>query len=158
MRAAPKSRGSASAGWISVGPQASLVARALGAPRAEAVRARRGETMTASRKLLCVVYAVLAAGALVAAWWQNLAYFAQAPGAGMFGFIRAAYANPAAASLANDLLLLCAAAIVWMVVEARRHGIRFVWVYVALSFVVAISVTFPLFLIARERRLAAAGG
>jgi hypothetical protein len=114
--------------------------------------------MTASRKLLCLFYAALAAGALVATWSQNLAYFAQAGGDGMFGFLQAAYANPAAASLANDLFLLCAAAIVWMVVEARRHGIRFVWVYVALSFVVAISVTFPLFLIARERKLAATGG
>jgi hypothetical protein len=41
-----------------------------------------------------------------------------------------------------------------MVTEARRLGIRFVWLYVLLGFAVAISVTFPLFLIARERRLA----
>ncbi len=40
-------------------------------------------------------------------------------------------------------------------VEARRHAIRFVWIYVAMGFAVAISVAFPLFLIARERRLAA---
>lgn len=41
-----------------------------------------------------------------------------------------------------------------MVTEARRLGVRLVWVYVALSFAIAISVTFPLFLIAREMRLA----
>ena len=41
-----------------------------------------------------------------------------------------------------------------MVVEARRLGIRFVWLYVILGFAIAISVTFPLFLIAREMRLA----
>lgn len=113
--------------------------------------------MTGSRKALCALYALLAAGALVATWSQNLAFFAQAPDAGVAGFVRGGYANPAAASLTNDLLFLLAAAIVWMVVEARRHAIRFVWLYVALSFLVAISVTFPLFLIARERRLAAAG-
>ena len=45
------------------------------------------------------------------------------------------------------------AALVFMVVEARRTGVRFVWIYVVLSFVVAVSVTFPLFLLARERRL-----
>jgi hypothetical protein len=111
--------------------------------------------MTGSRKLLCAVYALLAAAALVATWSQNLAFFAQSPGAGMAGFVRAAYVNPAAASLSNDLLLLCAAAIVFMLVEARRLAIRFVWVYVVLSFAIAISVTFPLFLIARERKLAA---
>ena len=114
--------------------------------------------MSGSRKqVLCVVYALLAMAALIATWSQNLAFFAESPGVGAVGFVRAAYANPAAASLSNDLLFLCAAAIVWMLVEARRHKIRFVWLYVVLSFAIAISVTFPLFLIAREKKLAAAG-
>ena len=110
--------------------------------------------MARSTRVLCAVYALLAAAALVATWSQNLAFFA-APDASFTSFVRGAYANPAAASLSNDLLLLTGVAIVWMVVEARRHAIRFVWLYVAMSFAVAISVSFPLFLIARERRLAA---
>jgi hypothetical protein len=100
------------------------------------------------------IYAAIAAGALYATWSQNLAFFAQSPDAGVAGFLRAAYANPAAASLVNDLWFLGLAAVVFMVVEARRVGVRFVWVYVVLSFLVAVSVTFPLFLLARERRLA----
>jgi len=40
-----------------------------------------------------------------------------------------------------------------MVAEARRLGIRFVWIYVVLGLLIAISVTAPLFLVARERRL-----
>jgi hypothetical protein len=43
---------------------------------------------------------------------------------------------------------------VFMVLEARKHGIKFVWVYIAGGFLVAVSVTFPLFLLARELRLA----
>jgi hypothetical protein len=113
--------------------------------------------MTGSRKALCAVYAAIAVGALFATWSQNLAFFAAEPDAGVAGFIAGGYANHAAASLTNDLLFLLFAAIAFMLVEARRHGVRFVWVYVALSFLVAISVTFPLFLIARERRIAAAG-
>jgi len=42
-----------------------------------------------------------------------------------------------------------------MVVEARRLDIRLPWLYVILGLLIAISVTFPLFLIARERRLGA---
>jgi Gpi18-like mannosyltransferase len=44
-----------------------------------------------------------------------------------------------------------------MVIESRRLAIRFVWIYIVLGILVAISATFPLFLIARERRLAARG-
>ena len=109
--------------------------------------------MNRPTRTLCAVYALLAAGALLATWSQNLAFFAASPDAGMAGFVRAAYANPAAASLSNDLLFLTGASIVFMVVEARRHTIRFVWLYVLLSFAIAISVTFPLFLLARELRL-----
>ena len=39
--------------------------------------------------------------------------------------------------------------------EARKHGIKFVWLYVLGGWVIAISVTFPLFLIARELRMGA---
>lgn len=69
------------------------------------------------------------------------------------GFIRAAYANHASASIANDLLFFALAAFVFMVIEARRLKMRFVWAYVALALVIAIAVIFPLFLIARQRKL-----
>jgi hypothetical protein len=109
--------------------------------------------MSRPTRMLCAVYALLATAALFATWSQNLAFFA-APDAGFESFVRGAWANPAAASLGNDLLFLTGAAIVWMVVEARRHAIRFAWLYVAMALAIAISVSFPLFLIARERRLA----
>ena len=37
-----------------------------------------------------------------------------------------------------------------MIVEGRRLGMRFLWVYVLLTFAVAISVALPVFLIARQ--------
>ncbi len=40
-----------------------------------------------------------------------------------------------------------------MVIEARRVGVKFVWAYIIGAFVIAISVAFPLFLLARELRL-----
>ena len=40
-----------------------------------------------------------------------------------------------------------------MVIEARKHGVKFVWAYIVGGGLIAISVTFPLFLIAREVRL-----
>ncbi|WP_158885698.1 DUF2834 domain-containing protein [Amycolatopsis anabasis] len=112
--------------------------------------------MNTRDKTLVGIYALVAAGALVATWWNNLAYFAQPGNDGILGFIRDGYANHAAASLTNDVILVAVAAIVWMFVEAHRIGLRHAWVYAVLSVVIAISVAFPLFLIARQRKLAAA--
>jgi hypothetical protein len=106
-------------------------------------------------RLLIALYAALAALALYATWSHNLQFFALPDNGGIAGFIRMGYANPAAASLANDILMVCLAAFVFMLVEARRLRIRFVWIYIVLSLAVAVSVMFPLFLIARQLKQSA---
>src|SRR5262249_58661288 len=119
--------------------------------------------MPRSRRILCAAYAAIAVLALVGTWTQNVAYFS--PGEGPIrGFVlatgrfwSATLATPASISIAVDLALFFVAAAVLMVIEARRLAIRWVWLYILLGFLIAISVTFPLFLIARERRLAAIG-
>ncbi|MCW2093425.1 UNVERIFIED_ORG: phosphoglycerol transferase MdoB-like AlkP superfamily enzyme [Rhodococcus erythropolis] len=94
---------------------------------------------------------MIAVAALVGTWWNNLAYLID--GGSFWGYLPAGYANYASSSFMNDLVLLTLATVVFMIVEARRLGIKHVWVYVVLTFVIAISVMFPVFLIARERRL-----
>lgn len=111
--------------------------------------------LSTARRALYVGYALIAAVALVATWSQNLAYDVGTSTA--TAFLRDTTVTPAARSITADILLLTLAVIVVMVIEARKHGVRFVWLYVAASPLTAISVTFPLFLIARERRLGAAG-
>jgi len=118
--------------------------------------------MSRARSLLCVLNAAIAVLALVGTWSQNAAYVH--PGDGIFGFALATarfwpdtLRTPAGVSITVDIGLFFLAAAIWMVLEARRLGIRFVWLYVVGGFLIAISVTFPLFLIARERRLAAGG-
>lgn len=112
--------------------------------------------MSRSRSVLCIVYVALAVVALITCWRQNL-QFADAEGIGiaqaLVEFWPALLANHATTSITLDIFLLGTAVIVWMIVEARRLGIRFVWLYVLLSFPIAISVMVPLFLVARERRL-----
>jgi len=76
-------------------------------------------------RILIALYAALAAAALYATWSHNLEFFALPDNGGTLGFIRLAYANPAAASLANDILFVCFAAFTFMLVEARRLGIRY---------------------------------
>ena len=75
--------------------------------------------------------------------------------AGTVQFWRETLVTSASVSITVDIFLFGLAVAVWMVAEARRLGIRFVWGYVVLGALIAISVTAPLFLGARERRLQA---
>ncbi len=104
-----------------------------------------------SRKLLCTVYTAIALVALIATWSQNILFFR---GGGEFlGFWEATKANPASRSITVDIALLLLAVAILMVIEARRLGVKYVWAYILGGFLIAISVTFPLFLLARELRL-----
>ncbi|MCV6976601.1 DUF2834 domain-containing protein [Mycobacterium bourgelatii] len=108
--------------------------------------------MPTSRKVLCAVYGAIALAALIATWSQNVAYFDK-PGQFLGAFLNDAKVTPASRSLTADILLFLLAAVILMVIEARKHGVKFVWLYIAGGFTIAISVTFPLFLIARELRM-----
>ncbi len=110
--------------------------------------------MTRSEKILCIVYAVIAVVALVTTQVNNVVFFLQPQNGGVAGWISALYANPAVASFTNDIILYVVAGFIFMVIEARRLGIRHVWVYLLLSGLIAVSVMFPLFLIARQYELA----
>ena len=109
-----------------------------------------------NQRLLIGFYALVSLAALIATWSQNLAY----TGAGMVSafqlFVQETRVNPASRSITVDIAFLLLAASAFMVIEARRLGVRFVWLYILFGFLIAISVTFPLFMIARELRLAPA--
>lgn len=108
--------------------------------------------MPTSRKVLCAAYAAIAVTALIATWRQNLAY--QNGAADFFSsFWRETKVTPASRSITVDILLFFLAAAILMVIEARKHGVRLVWAYIVGGVFIAISVTFPLFLIARELRM-----
>ena len=108
--------------------------------------------MPASRKLLCVVYGAIAVAALIATWSQTLAYSDKGAGS-LLAYWNDARALPASRALTSDLMLLGLAVVIFMVVEARKLGIKFVWLYVAASYIVGISAAVPVFLIVREVRI-----
>jgi Terpene cyclase DEP1 len=101
----------------------------------------------------CGVYGAIALAALVATWSQNVAY----PGnrAGFVNFWQDTKVTAASRSITADIVMFALAATILMVIEARKYNVRFVWAYILGSALVAVSVTFPLFLIARELRLGA---
>jgi cbb3-type cytochrome oxidase subunit 3 len=116
--------------------------------------------MAISRKVLCVVYGLIGLIALVGCWGNNVQYLNLH--LGILGvnahFWGETLVNPATRSITIDILFLSLAAIIWMLLEARRLSMRGVWIYVVLGVFVAISFAFPAFLIHRERTLARRDG
>jgi hypothetical protein len=114
--------------------------------------------MASRQRLLIAFYAIVSIAALIATWSQNLQLFR--PGSGPLepfsAFVEATRVNPASRSITVDIGFFLLAASAFMVIEARRLGVRLVWLYIVFGFLIAISVTFPLFMIARETRLAPA--
>jgi hypothetical protein len=99
------------------------------------------------------LYAALALAGFLGTLLFNVRFARETGGFDAAAFLAGGFANPAAGSLTIDLLVALAAFLVWSFGEARRLGMRRWWVYLALSFLVAFAVAFPLFLLARDRRL-----
>lgn len=97
------------------------------------------------------VYLAVAAIGLIGTAWFNIRSVMEPSGE---TFVAAWFANPSVSSLSWDLLATASAASIFIILEGRRLGMRWAWVYVAASFVTAVGFTFPLFLAVRERRLA----
>jgi uncharacterized protein DUF2834 len=114
--------------------------------------------MTISRKALCLLYGLVAVLALVGTWGNNIRYLDLGFLGANVQFWKDTLANPASRSITADIFFLGFAVFLWMVLEARRLGMRGVWLYFVFGMLVAISVTVPVFLINRERTLAARDG
>ena len=56
--------------------------------------------------------------------------------------------------LSLDILIVAIAGSAFMIYEARKLGMKRVWLYIVLSGATAFAFTFPLFLAMRERKLA----
>ena len=107
--------------------------------------------MTSTEKTLCWAYGLIALAALVGTQWALVAYF------GSGASFADLFDGPVATFATIDLLAVAVTAVVFMVVDGRRNGVPLTWLYVVLVFVVAVSVAFPLYLVARTRHLAGRG-
>ena len=112
--------------------------------------------MSTSQKAMCGVYGLIAAVALALVWSRTFAYAHGSFIEYQRNFWADTKVTGASRTMTADILMLGASIAILMVFEARRWGVRFVWLYILGAFLIAVSAVFPLFLIARERRIAAA--
>ncbi len=89
-----------------------------------------------------MAYLVLSVAGLVGTWVFNAFAIVQ-----MRDFVGDLVSSgPAVSSITVDLLVVAIAGSIFILVEGRRLGMRFAWVYVVLSGLTAFAFTFPLFL------------
>ena len=106
--------------------------------------------MTISRKSLRIVYALTGLVALVGTWGNNIDYLDLGIVGANIHFWQETLVNPASRSITVDILCLALAAIVWMLLEARRLSMRGAWLWVLFGVFVAMGAAFPWFLVHRE--------
>ena len=107
-----------------------------------------------SSKAKQVIYALLAIIGLCVTWYFNLQLMQSPEGFSWGAFLADNYVNAASASITNDLLVVVAVFLFWSFFEARKLGMKHWWLYIPLTFIIAIAVAFPVFLLMRERKLA----
>lgn len=100
-------------------------------------------------KTLFWVYLIIAAVGLITAWVFNGIAVMNGE-----NYLDAWFGTAVDWVLSADLTVVAIAVVILMITEARRLGMRRVWVYILLSGITAMAFTFPLFLAIRERKLA----
>lgn len=115
----------------------------------------RYEAFMARTSPTAVVYLVLSMAGACSTWTYNIRWMLEVQRAMTAQeFLTVGFTGSALlGSLASDFWVGSLAALIYMIVEGRRLQMPRVWLYVALTFLVAWAFSFPLFLFMRERRL-----
>jgi hypothetical protein len=111
-------------------------------------------------RALAGVYLALAAAGAIAPWTFNILAMRELGRAFTpLEFVAVGFEGSALlGSVAADFWIGSSAALLWMVIEARRLGMRRWWAWILVTFAVAWACALPLFLFFRERHLARQDG
>ncbi len=108
--------------------------------------------MKVSPYSLSWLYFALAISGAVLTTLSNIDYMMTYGNFNINDFISLANINPASESLSRDLFVGASAITIWIVNEAKRLQMKYMWIVYS-SFLIAFAFAAPLFLFLRERRL-----
>lgn len=103
------------------------------------------------------IYLGLAILGLIGTWYFNIQYSLANEAGSFFDFFADAASNFPGKSLSVDIGVVCVVFFVWYIPEARRLKMKAWWVYIPVTFLIALAFAFPLFLFFRERKLESEG-
>ncbi len=109
--------------------------------------------MTPKFTFMEVVFLILAIVGVGATWYYNTLFYLEVDDTSISNFIALTKTTLPAKSINADIAVVAMAFLIWMVYEARRLQMKHWWVFIPLTFFVALAFSFPLFLFFRERKL-----
>jgi hypothetical protein len=99
------------------------------------------------------VYLMLAVLGICYTWYYNIQWFQITEEPSLVNFFKDAQVNLAGKSFGADLTVVVLTFFVFMIPEAIKLKIKFWWILIPLTFLIAIAFTFPLFLYMRANKL-----
>lgn len=99
------------------------------------------------------LYLVLAVLGICYTWYYNIQYFNSVEHPSLVGFFKDAQNNFAGKSFGADLTVVCLTFFAFLIPESFRLKIKYWWLLIPLTFLIAVAFTFPLFLYLRELTL-----
>lgn len=99
------------------------------------------------------VFLLLAILGVFYTWYYNILYFQSVENASFIGFMQDAQINFAGKSFGADLTVVVLTFFVFLTTESLRLKIKYWWLLIPLTFLIAVAFTFPLFLYFRQQKL-----
>ena len=100
-----------------------------------------------------IFYLVIAIAGFFIPWYYNWQYMQTGQKFSFVTWFQAGMVSPLSSSITTDFLIGATAVFTFMIVEARRLKMKYLWFYIVFTFVIAWAFTCPLFLFNRERAL-----
>jgi hypothetical protein len=99
------------------------------------------------------LYLALSVLGICYTWYYNIQWFQTAENPTFLNFFKDAEVNFAGKSYGADLLVVVLTFFVFMIPESIKLKIKFWWILIPFTFLIAVAFTFPLFLYMRANAL-----
>ncbi|MBP2834127.1 DUF2834 domain-containing protein [Aquimarina sp. U1-2] len=99
------------------------------------------------------IFLLLAVIGVCYTWYFNIQFYLTAEDTSLLNFIAQTKTTFPARSLSADLMIVVITFFAWYIPEAIQLKIKHWWVFIPLTFLVAIAFAFPLFLYVRQIKL-----
>lgn len=99
------------------------------------------------------IYLAIAILGIVYTWYFNIQFYQSVEDTSIANFIALTKTTLPAKSITADITVVLIAFFAWFIPDALKLKVKYWWILIPLTFLVAIAFTFPMYLFMRQNRL-----